>query len=71
MSDRIVRPLTPTELAVLQAMAEGLTAEETASRRSISWKTVKSHRAHVFVKLGARNAPHAVALGYRLGLLGT
>lgn len=65
------RPLTPTEREILALMADGFTAAEIARARHNSRSTIKTHRQHMFQKLQARNAPHAVALGFRLGILGS
>lgn len=44
--------LTPTELDVVSLVAEGLTNKDVAARLFISPRTVQSHLAHVFTKLG-------------------
>lgn len=44
--------LTRTELAVVDLVAEGLTNREAAQRLFISPRTVETHLAHVFAKLG-------------------
>jgi DNA-binding CsgD family transcriptional regulator len=45
------RSLTPTELAVVELVAEGCKNAEIAQRMFISIATVKTHLAHVFTKL--------------------
>ena len=35
----------------------------------IAAQTVKTHTSQLYVRLGARNAAHAVALGYQAGIL--
>ena len=44
--------LTPTEMSVVEAAAEGLTNPQIAERLLMSRETVKSHLSHVFAKLG-------------------
>jgi predicted ATPase/class 3 adenylate cyclase/DNA-binding CsgD family transcriptional regulator len=44
--------LTPTEIAVVELLAQGLTNPQIAERLFISRATVKTHLIHVFSKLG-------------------
>jgi predicted ATPase/class 3 adenylate cyclase/DNA-binding CsgD family transcriptional regulator/Tfp pilus assembly protein PilF len=44
--------LTPSELDVVGLVAEGLTNKDVAARLFVSPRTVQSHLAHVFAKLG-------------------
>lgn len=44
--------LTKTELEVVELVGQGFTARETGSRLFISPRTVETHVAHVFAKLG-------------------
>jgi DNA-binding CsgD family transcriptional regulator len=53
--------LTPRELDVLAALAEGMTNKAIARRLTISLHTVKFHVESVFRKLGARSRTEAVA----------
>jgi DNA-binding NarL/FixJ family response regulator len=53
--------LTPRELQVLAALAEGLTNKAIARRLEISLHTVKFHMESLFRKLGARTRTEAVA----------
>jgi DNA-binding NarL/FixJ family response regulator len=53
--------LTPRELEVLAALAQGLTNKAIARRLDISLHTVKFHVESVFRKLGARTRTEAVA----------
>ncbi len=66
---RVKAQITLRELAVLSLMAEGFTNAEISEQLLITVRTVKHHSASVRRKLGARTPAHAVALGYRLGLL--
>jgi len=53
--------LTPRELEVLAALAEGMTNKAIARRLDISLHTVKFHVESVFRKLGARTRTEAVS----------
>jgi DNA-binding NarL/FixJ family response regulator len=67
--DRLPEPLTPREIEVLRAMAEGLANKEIAARLGVSENTVKFHVASVMGKLGAGSRTEAVMLGVRHGLV--
>jgi DNA-binding CsgD family transcriptional regulator len=69
---RLAEPetLTGRELRVLKLMATGLTYDEIAARMRRSPETVKAHERTIRRKLGAKNGPNAVAIAYRLGILG-
>jgi predicted ATPase/DNA-binding CsgD family transcriptional regulator len=47
--------LTPTELRVVELVAEGLTNPQIGERMFVSKATVKTHLAHIFKKLDVRN----------------
>jgi DNA-binding NarL/FixJ family response regulator len=70
---RVGRYLTdPTSeylLPVLRLLAEGLTNAQVASRLGVATNTVKSRLTALYAGLDARDRAHAVALGYRRGLL--
>lgn len=61
--------LSRRELAVLELVAEGHTGAEIARRLDVAPSTVKTHLKHVFAKLDARDRAHAVARGFRQGIL--
>jgi DNA-binding CsgD family transcriptional regulator len=63
--------LTGRESAVLQLLFEGLTAQGIAHALCISPRTVHSHLAHIYAKLGVSDRLRAVALALELGLLRT
>jgi two-component system, NarL family, response regulator YdfI len=63
------QPLTPREVDVLNALAEGLGNKQIAARLEISEHTVKTHLAAIFEKLETSNRTEAVMAGARLGLL--
>jgi DNA-binding NarL/FixJ family response regulator len=67
--ERIVEPLTPREIEVLELMAEGLANKTIAARLGISDQTVKFHVAAIAGKLGAANRTDAVRLAVRSGLI--
>jgi DNA-binding CsgD family transcriptional regulator len=56
--------LTPTELKVVELVAQGLTNPQVAERMFVSPSTVKTHLAHVFSKLDVHNRAE---LGARAG----
>ena len=63
--------LSQRELDVLRLAAEGLTSKEIGHRLvpPVTAGTVKNHFNAVFIKLGANDRAHAVALGIREGLI--
>jgi two-component system nitrate/nitrite response regulator NarP len=63
--------LTKRELAVLNAVAEGLSNKEIAQRLSYAEQTVKLDLTHVYRKLGVSSRTEAMAVGYRRGLIDT
>ncbi len=60
---------TARELEVLQLVADGLVNREIGERLFLSEETVKSHVRHLLAKLQARSRAHAVAAGFRRGLI--
>jgi two-component system, NarL family, response regulator YdfI len=67
--ERLLEPLTPREIEVLRAMAEGLGNKEIAVRLGISENTIKFHVASVMGKLSAGSRTEAVMLGIRHGIV--
>ena len=61
---------TAREIEVLQLISEGLVNREIGQRLFLSEETVKSHVRHLLAKLQARSRAHAVAVGFRRGLIG-
>lgn len=55
---------TPGELKVLRLTALGFTARETADELGSTEKTVRKQRQDIQLRLGARNAAHAVHLAH-------
>jgi DNA-binding NarL/FixJ family response regulator len=60
---------TPREIEVLQLISDGLVNREIGERLYLSEETIKSHVRHLLVKLQARSRAHAVAVGFRRGLI--
>jgi DNA-binding NarL/FixJ family response regulator len=61
---------TAREIEVLQLISDGLVNREIGNRLFLSEETVKSHVRHLLAKLQARSRAHAVAVGFRRGLIG-
>jgi DNA-binding NarL/FixJ family response regulator len=62
-------PLTPRELDVLKAVADGLTNAEIGSRLVIAEATVKTHLLRLFAKLEVNDRTHAVVVALDRGFL--
>lgn len=62
--------LTPRELEVLKLITHGQSNAEIADTLVVSPATVKTHVAHVLMKLGVRDRAQAVIYAYESGLVG-
>ena len=70
LAERVTQvQLTPRELATLRLMADGRSNKEIAGELGISERTVKTHLAHLFEKLGATSRTEAVKIASRRGLV--
>ncbi len=61
--------LAPHLQETIESLAAGETAREMAARLYISPNTVKSRLRTLYQQLGARDQAHAVAIGFRIGVL--
>jgi len=61
--------LTPRELATLKLLADGKANKEIANELDISERTVKTHLAHLFEKLGVTSRTEAVKVATHRGLV--
>lgn len=62
-------PLTDRELMVIKLLSEGCLKKEISEQLKISYSTVDTHVRHIYDKLDARNAPAAVTIAHRIGIL--
>jgi len=68
-ANRRICPLTPRELEVLRAAAEGHSNATIARRLAITGQTVKFHLANVFRKLGVANRTEATRYACKMGFV--
>jgi DNA-binding CsgD family transcriptional regulator len=61
--------LTKTQIKVVQALSDGLTAEEVASMHFRSVSTIRKHIEQSRERLGARNITHMVKIALQQGLI--
>jgi two-component system NarL family response regulator len=70
LAERVTQvQLTPRELAALRSLADGRSNKEIASALDISERTVKTHLAHLFEKLGVTSRTEAIKVASRRGLV--
>lgn len=67
--DELTEELSPREREVLLFAARGLSSKEVAAKLYISERTVQTHLASVYDKLGAHNKTEAMLLALKHGLL--
>ncbi|MGH2732242.1 MAG: LuxR C-terminal-related transcriptional regulator [Actinomycetota bacterium] len=61
--------LTPREREVLELLSDGLSARQVARRLGLSERTINTHVANLYRKLGVSNRVQAVREAIRLGLV--
>lgn len=61
--------LTKREIEVLALVAQGYTEKGVATALGISGETVNNHLRSIYLRLGAVNRAHAVAIGVSRGLV--
>ncbi len=61
--------LTRRQRQILQLFADGHATAEVARRLELSAETVRTHTKAILARLGARDRAHAVAKGFRGGLI--
>ena len=65
---KLLLPLTPRELEVLEKIADGKTSRKIADELGIGFKTVVTHRTNIMGKFGVNNVVslvrRAISLGY-------
>ncbi|MGH2703560.1 MAG: LuxR C-terminal-related transcriptional regulator [Actinomycetota bacterium] len=64
-----VGALTPREAEVLRLLAEGLSARQIGRRLELSERTVNTHVANLYRKLGVSNRVEAVREALRMGIV--
>ncbi|MBQ9419654.1 MAG: response regulator transcription factor [Synergistaceae bacterium] len=69
VDDFIPEPLSAREREVLLLAAKGLSSKEVARRLFISERTVQTHLASIYDKLGSRNKTEALLLALKYGVV--
>lgn len=59
--------LTATEMEIVRLIAEGLTTKEIASRKTISFHTVMTHRKNIFRKLTINSSSELIMYAIKAG----
>jgi len=66
---RVASGMTPRELHVLRLLADGATNRQAAARLGLSQRTVESHIAKLYRRLGVSTRVQAVVQATRLGII--
>jgi DNA-binding NarL/FixJ family response regulator len=66
---RTIEKLTPREIEVLQALAEGLDSQQIADRLSISLRTERNHTSNILSKLELHSQAQALVFALRHGVV--
>ena len=62
-------PLTPTEVEILQSIAQGKTSQAVADERNLSIHTIATHRKNIFRKIGVNNVLEATKYAVQIGII--
>jgi DNA-binding CsgD family transcriptional regulator len=65
----LMKPLSATEIEVLQELADGLGTTEIAANRRTSAQVIKNYTYRACQKLGADNRAHLIAVAFRQGII--
>ncbi len=66
---RAIGQLTPRELQVLQALADGLNDQQMAERLHLSVRTARTHMVHILAKLRVESRLQALIFALRHGIV--
>jgi two-component system nitrate/nitrite response regulator NarL len=64
-----IERLTPREIDVLRALAEGLESREIAQKMNITVETERTHMVNILHKLGVHSRLHALVFAVRHGIV--
>ena len=62
-------PPTVDDLAIMQQIADGEQLPQIAATRGVTVQSMKNRMRVIYDRMGADNRAHAVAMGFRRGLL--
>jgi DNA-binding NarL/FixJ family response regulator len=63
------KPLSETEVQIMQYLADGQGTREIATARQTSVQVIKNYTYHACQKLGADNRAHLIAVAFRAGII--